>query len=592
MGSATVTRKIEPGRLEEARDDAAAEVLAPSRRFRFLAARGDGKRAGGKLGWRRFGSPLLRRLLLVNVIPLALLVVTLLYLDQYQNGLLEAEVLTLREQARIYAGALGQAAVAVDQGGTARLVPALAVPLLHRLTEPTPSAEARLYGPDGTLIANSHDDLTPPSPAASSSASPAETPRVVDWIGAVYDFVLAHLPHQRSAPALEISQGGVGPEWQPDVREELRLDVASQSHEMPPYIRRTTDGRLLVTVAEPVQHDRQTVGIVLLTRDAREVDASLYAVRLSILALFGLALLLTVILSWYLARTIARPILRLALAALAMREGQGRREAVPERLLARRDEIGALAQALADSAAALWARMDAIERFAADVAHEIKNPLSSIRSAIETLGRIDDPAQRARLLAIIDQDVRRLDRLISDISDASRIDAELSRSGTEPVDVIPILQALAEIHEATRSDDDPRLVLDLADEHLVVRAIGDRLVQVLRNLIANARSFSPKGGVITLRARDRGAMVEIVVDDEGPGIPEARLEHIFERFYSERPKDERFGQHSGLGLSISRQIVEALKGRISAENRRDAEGRVIGARFIVLLPKENAAPAR
>jgi two-component system sensor histidine kinase ChvG len=344
-----------------------------------------------------------------------------------------------------------------------------------------------------------------------------------------------------------------------------------------------------VTVAEPVQRDRQTVGIVLLTRDAREIDASLYAVRMSILALFGLALLLTVILSWYLARTIARPILRLALAALAMREGQGRGEAVPARLLARRDEIGALAQAFADSAAALWARMDAIERFAADVAHEIKNPLSSIRSAIETLRRIDDPVQRARLLSIIDQDVRRLDRLISDISDASRIDAELSRAATEPVDVVPILTALAEIHEATRGPDDPRLVLDLVDERLVVRAIGDRLVQVLQNLIANALSFSPKRGVITLRARERGAMVEIVVDDEGPGIPEARLEHIFERFYSERPKGERFGQHSGLGLSISRQIVEALKGRISAENRRDATGRVIGARFIVLLPREGAA---
>lgn len=573
MGSAIVTRRAEPAA------PAGGGAASAAARFRFLAP--DRK---GRNGGRRFGSPLLRRLLLVNVIPLALLVAALLYLDQYQNGLLEAEVLTLREQARIYAGALGQAAVTVDPAGTARLVPALAVPLLHRLTEPTPSAEARLYGPDGTLIANSHDDLSPPLPAPSP-----ETPRVAGWIGALYDFVLAHLPRRGRAPALEISQPGVGPEWQPDVREEFRLDIASQSHEMPPYIRRTTDGRLLVTVAEPVQRDHQTVGIVLLTRDAREVDASLYAVRMSILALFGLAFLLTVILSWYLARTIARPILRLALAALAMREGQGRREAVPARLIARRDEIGALAQAFADSAAALWARMDAIERFAADVAHEIKNPLSSIRSAIETLRRIDDPAQRARLLSIIDQDVRRLDRLISDISDASRIDAELSRAATEPVDIVPILTTLAEIHEATRGADDPRIVLDLADERLVVRAIGDRLVQVLQNLIANARSFSPPRGLITLRARERGGMVEIVVDDEGPGIPEARLEHIFERFYSERPKGERFGQHSGLGLSISRQIVEALKGRISAENRRDAEGRVIGARFIVLLPKDTPA---
>jgi two-component system sensor histidine kinase ChvG len=229
--------------------------------------------------------------------------------------------------------------------------------------------------------------------------------------------------------------------------------------------------------------------------------------------------------------------------------------------------------------------MDAIEQFAADVAHEIKNPLSSIRSAIETLRRIEDPDKQRRLLAIIAEDVGRLDRLISDISDASRIDAELSRVATEPVDVTPILSTLAEIDDATRVDDDPRLVLAPAEGPTVVQAVEGRLVQVLRNLIGNAHSFSPPGGRIGLSARETGAMVEISVEDDGPGIPEARLENIFDRFYSERPQGERFGQHSGLGLSISRQIVEALKGRISAENRRDATGRVVGARFVVRLPK-------
>ncbi|HEY0420958.1 MAG TPA: HAMP domain-containing sensor histidine kinase, partial [Acetobacteraceae bacterium] len=236
-------------------------------------------------------------------------------------------------------------------------------------------------------------------------------------------------------------------------------------------------------------------------------------------------------------------------------------------------------------AAALWARMDAIERFAADVAHEIKNPLSSIRSAIETLRRIEEPDKQKRLLAIIAEDVGRLDRLISDISDASRIDAELSRVATEPVDVIPILATLTEIDEATRDEDEPRLVLAPPEGPAVARAVEGRLVQVLRNLIGNAQSFSPPGGRIGLCARETGAMVEISVEDDGPGIPEARLENIFDRFYSERPQGERFGQHSGLGLSISRQIVEALKGRISAENRRDEAGRVIGARFVVRLPR-------
>jgi len=534
----------------------------------------------------RFASPLLRRILLVNALPLALLVVALLYLDQYQNGLLEAEVLTLREQARIYAGALGQAAVAIDAAGAARLVPPLARPLLRRLTEPTPSAEARLYGPDGTLVADSRQHEAAGGAFETEPMPPAlARGHVVGLIGQVYDWVLAHLPHNEAAPTLEVGPLAGGLDWQPDVREELRTEGSAQSRETPPYIRRTTDGRLLVTVAEPVQHDRQTVGIILLTREAREVDDSLYNVRMSILALFSLALGLTVVMSWYLARTIARPILRLAAAAGEMREGQGRSGAVPRRLLARRDEIGTLAQALAESASALWARMDAIERFAADVAHEIKNPLSSIQSAIETLRRIEDPAQQKRLLAIIAEDVKRLDRLISDISDASRVDAELSRTATEPVDIAPILATLAEIHETTRREDDPRLLLRAPESGLVVRGVADRLVQVLRNLIANARSFSPMGGEILLAAREDGGVVEITVEDEGPGIPEAKLEHIFDRFYSERPAGERFGQHSGLGLSISRQIIEALKGKITAENRRDAQGRMLGARFVVRLPK-------
>jgi two-component system sensor histidine kinase ChvG len=228
--------------------------------------------------------------------------------------------------------------------------------------------------------------------------------------------------------------------------------------------------------------------------------------------------------------------------------------------------------------------MDAIERFAADVAHEIKNPLSSIRSAIETLRRIEDPARQKQLLAIVTDDVTRLNRLISDVSDASRVDAELSRVMTERVDLAPILDALKGLHEATRGEADPWIDLDAPATGLAVRGVEDRLVQVFRNLINNAESFSPPKGRIHIVARQNGPIIEVTIDDQGPGIPEGKLERIFDRFYSERPKDERFGQHSGLGLSISRQIVEALRGRLTAENRMDAEGRVLGARFIVKLP--------
>jgi two-component system sensor histidine kinase ChvG len=528
---------------------------------------------------------LLRRVLLVNFVPLALLSASLLYLDQYQDGLLEAEVSALREQASIYAGALSESAVRVTDPNNPVLVPDLARPLLRRLTDPTPDAGAKLYGPDGALVADSRIRT-----GAGGSVSTEPLPPAVDRgalsgiLAQFYDWAMTQLPHRRSATT-EISPANAGADWQPDVREEIRLGSSSNSHEMDPFIRRMQDGRLLVTVAEPVERDRHNVGIVLLTRDAREVDDSLFAVRSSILALFVLALLLTVLLSWYLSLTIAGPILRLVEAAHAMRGGHGRAGAVPAPILRRRDEIGELAVALSASATALWTRMDAIERFAADVAHEIKNPLSSIRSAIDTLRRVEEPRHQLRLLAIIQDDVVRLDRLISDISDASRVDAELSRTSVEPVDLAPLFRTLGEIAEATREETDPRLSIDLPPGPMVVQAVEGRLVQVLRNLIGNAESFSPPRGTIHLRARETGAVIEVTVDDEGPGIPDGNLDHVFDRFYSERPAGETFGKHSGLGLSISRQIVEALRGRISAENRRGVDGQVIGARFVVRLPK-------
>ncbi|WP_428390441.1 stimulus-sensing domain-containing protein [Lichenicoccus sp.] len=562
----------------------------------------------------RWVSPMMRRILLVNALPLGLLVATLLYLNEFQNSLLEAEVSALREQARIYAGALGQSAVAPappaagargaphthgrarppHQGSAPDLVlaPDLARPLLLRLTEPSPSSQARLFAPDGQLIADSRaDQISAGDNAGAADGQNAGPPLLVagsgllDRLEHAYDRLLSILPETR-LPVATLG-ANANPDDQPDVRQQLHLGDQDSS-ETPPFIRRTADRRLLVTVAEPVEHDGHTVGIIQLTREARDVDRSLFEVRSSILMLFLIALALTVLLSWYLSLTIARPLLRLAASAHVMREGIGRSGSVPARLCRRRDEIGELALALDESARALWTRMDAIERFAADVSHEIKNPLSSIRSAIETLLRIEDLNQQRRLLAIIGEDVRRLDRLITDISDASRIDAELSRARSEPVELTPILSVLAEIHQATRKPDGPVLEVKAASQPLVVLAIEDRLVQVLRNLIGNAVSFSPAHGIITLEVSATDSWVEIAVGDQGPGIPQGKLDSIFDRFYSERPAGEHFGQHSGLGLSISRQIVEALRGRITAENRLDAQGGVCGARFVVRLPQ---APA-
>lgn len=539
---------------------------------------------------RRWLSPLLRRILLLNALPPALLAAALLYLDQYQNGLLAAEVESLRTQARIYAGAIAEAGTRTRDDRTI-LVPEAARPLLRRLVEPSPNTQARLFDTTGLLVADSRVREGPGGAIVTEPLSPPE-PRgaFAGTVAGLYDRILTILP--RGAPqavTVDVNPDAPSFDWQPefsvsstgDRREELRQALEAG---MRPYIRRTAEGRLLVSVTEPARRGATTVGIVLLTREARDVDARLLEIRVSVLALFGLALLLTVLASIYLARTLATPILQLAESAAAMREGEGRAGSVPKALLARDDEIGVLARDLQAAARALWARIDANERFAADVAHELRNPLTSVRSAIETLRRIEDTAKQKRLLQIISDDAVRMDRLIADISDSSKVDAELSRTVAHPVDVAPILGALGELHAATRDDGDPHVEVEAPAEGLIVRGVEGRIVQVFRNLIGNAISFSPPEGKVAVRARPLGSFVEFTVEDEGPGIPEGKLENIFDRFYTERPRGERFGQHSGLGLSISRQIVEGLRGRIAAENRRDADGQVTGARFIVRLP--------
>jgi two-component system sensor histidine kinase ChvG len=326
---------------------------------------------------------------------------------------------------------------------------------------------------------------------------------------------------------------------------------------------------------------------LLLTQDGARLEDSLQSVRADILHCFLVALAVTVALSLYLAGTIVRPIRRLALAAERMRRGHGRHREIPD-LTGRGDEIGELSLALRELTGALWTRMDATEHFAADVAHEIKNPLSSLRSAVETVVRVQDPERQRPLMAIIADDVNRLDRLITDISNASRLDAELSRAEPKPVDLGAMLRMLVGFHAATIADDGvtPRVIGELPEDvDLIVPGVEGRLVQVFQNLIANAVSFSPPGGTVALTARRDGRYVEITVSDQGPGIPEGKLTAIFERFYSERPPAEKFGTHSGLGLSISQQIIGAHLGTITAANRRGPDGAIVGAVFTVRLPK-------
>ncbi len=343
---------------------------------------------------------------------------------------------------------------------------------------------------------------------------------------------------------------------------------------------------------------------MMLSRPDAKIYEAIREVRLNILEIFGMTLLITILLSVYLARAIARPIRMLAMAAEQVRVGQTQimgfggtarllnRDAIPD-LSRRNDEIGELSMALREMTLALSRRIGAIENFAADVAHEIKNPLTSLRSAVETAERIQDPVMQVRLMAVIRDDVDRLDRLISDISDASRLDAELSRDQAAAIDIGKMLTTLVDFYQvAAQNARDPAArqgasvsLAALPQEDLTVIGVEGRLVQVIQNLISNALSFSPEGERVELSVAVEEESIAVIVDDKGPGVPENKLEAIFDRFYTERPKAEKFGMHSGLGLSISKQIVEAHHGRIWAENRKNSEGNVIGARFVVQLPR-------
>jgi two-component system, OmpR family, sensor histidine kinase ChvG len=289
----------------------------------------------------------------------------------------------------------------------------------------------------------------------------------------------------------------------------------------------------------------------------------------------------TIILSLLLAGTIAGPLRRLAAAAERVQTSISSREEIPD-FTYRTDEVGHLSRALRSMTSSLYNRIEAIERFAADVAHELKNPLTSLRSAVETLPRAKRDEDRERLNAIIQHDVRRLDRLISDISNASRLDAELARESAEPVDIEKLAEAMVAIQRDLAAPRQVNVVLDKRQGRLPATAVGhdSRLAQVFNNLIDNAVSFSPAGGTVAVAIRTEEDSITVTVTDEGPGI-RGDTSRIFQRFYTDRPDGEHFGDHSGLGLSISKQIIDAHRGKISADNRDDRSGAV----FTVVLPR-------
>lgn len=456
-------------------------------------------------------------------------------------------------------------------------MPHVAHPMLRRMAESS-GARARLYGAEGALLVDTRV-LEGPGGPVRIGALPPPRPMASEQLAGVLGWLDRVVGAFRAEPV--ITDDG---EPQDSLAFDLEEVTSALSGNVASVVRTDRTGRLVIGAAAPIRVYGDVPGAVLLTETAGDIDAAVRAFQLGVLKVFAAALAVTVLLSLYLSWTIGRPLVRLASAAERVRRDRNLQHDIPA-FAGRNDEIGELARALRQMTGALRLRMDAIERFAADVSHEIKNPLSSLRSAVESVARVQDPERRLKLLAIVESDVRRIDRLISDISDSSRLDTELSRTRAELTDIAPMLETLLKICEHRAASRGIRLNLRISQrEALTVRGIGERLMQVFENVLSNALSFSPRDSTVTLSGWRSGSDVVVVVTDQGPGIPPGKESQIFERFYSERPASDQPGVHSGLGLSISLQIVEAHGGLIRADHARDDQGSIVGAVFEIRLP--------
>jgi two-component system sensor histidine kinase ChvG len=549
-------------------------------------------------------SSLTRRIVILNLAALVALAGGILYLNKFRAGLIDTRVDALLTQGQIIAAAIAAQAsadydaITIDpdkllelqagQSGSPYSVgegaadfpinPERVAPLLRRLISPT-RTRARIYDPEGWLILDSRGLYTRGQIQSFDLPPLGESEGFLErWWDAVKLWY-----RSGELPVYEEIGSANGREY-PEVAAALDGSAAS-------VVRVGKDGGIIVSVAVPVQRFRAVLGSLLLSTESGDIDAIVQAERLAIMRVFLVASAVTVLLSVLLASTIAGPVRRLASAAEKVRRGVNhRRPEIPD-FGDRKDEIGHLARVLSEMTSALYKRMEAIESFAADVSHELKNPLTSLRSAVETLPIARTDEQKARLLAVIKHDVKRLDRLITDISDASRLDAELAREAVDPVDVARLLETVVAIARETRTRDgrQVRLALDnnrRGRDAFFMLGHDSRLGQVFNNLIDNALSFSPPGGAVRVHARREPRRIVITVDDDGPGIRSENMDDIFERFYTDRPEGDEFGQNSGLGLAITRQIVEAHRGSIGAENRRAADGGVEGARFTVVFPAQ------
>ena len=505
--------------------------------------------SGGKWPWR---TSLTARILAVNIIALALLAGSLFYIDSYRKELLAERFILATAEAQIAAEALAgirpedvkEKLVRIGAGQDLRL---------------------RLYDADGVLVADTFE-LGDPGFTFVDPASESWLQDAARLIDQGMDLMLGAAP----IPDYVDPEDTSADHW-PEIAE------AAASDSTVIFQRRAPDRTPVINAATPIG-DKGAV--LMTTRNARDITENVRDARQTLVIIVGAALIISVLLSLFLARTIVQPLRVLVRAAVRVRSGRDRQVIVP-RLPDRRDEIGLLARATSDMSAALRQRIDAVESFAADVSHELKNPLTSLRSALESLPRVEDPDLRTQLIDVARQDVGRIDRLVTEIAEASRIDAELSRTDFERVDVAALIRALVSERDSRGVNGSGGVTVESRLAFAYAPGDPSRLERVFHNLIDNAVSFSPPEQPIEIAIESDAESVEISVSDHGPGIPETARERVFERFHSLRPAGEEFGQHSGLGLAIARTIVEAHSGTLTATARTDG---LNGARLVVSLP--------
>ncbi|MBE05136.1 MAG: histidine kinase [Gammaproteobacteria bacterium] len=526
---------------------------------------------------RHFLRSLTARVLAINLLALAILAGGFLYLDKYQTELLNIKADGLTREGKLIGRTLISETTTLPKSKR-NIDLSRAKSILLRLAIPS-ERRVQLFLANGNLGVDSY---TLPGSALETRSlpNPSEVSLFKRVSFAMYEWAVELIPpHRRKSlkPAPE----------QPKV-DTFPLLKKALSGQFGSGVFESTDGNRVVLVALPLQSVRRVQGALLITGQTDDVDRSVRDVRFALVVAFLVALLITILLSLYLARTITRPVRRLAEAADSVSAGLVHNDAIPD-FANRRDEIGILSSSLSKMTKSLWSRMDTIENFVADVAHEIKNPLTSLRSAVETAKRIDDEIKRRELLNIIETDVKRLDRLLSEIADASRIDTELSRLQLKPLNLLVMLQTLIGLHQYTFEVIGPRKIIlewDTSEEFNTL-AVADRMAQVFQNLIDNALSFSPSNGKVVIRLYKEQNWINISVSDSGPGIPTNALDNIFQRFYTDRPDNNVFGSHSGLGLAISKQIINGHGGEIICQNLTDNFGKISGALFNVRLSAIN-----